>query len=143
MSQNLNWPKIRNAIRKGLRRRQVDRDLDDYMQEACVFAWDLIGDGIDVGIAIHRAIGLALSGHQVAAEIIETSNWEDCPDMTRPLSGAGAYSRRAAAGLPMRETADDDPGRCYIAGHHGDTIGNIKSLWVSTNNILDVVCMLD
>jgi hypothetical protein len=102
----VNWQRLRNAIRKRLRHhvRTTGRnwgDLDDMIQDACGFAFQSIQRGTPAGLAIFRAVGRAKRGQTLTYEPHNRASWEESFDPSRSANGVGAATRRAAAGLPL------------------------------------------
>ena len=82
--ENVNWCKVRNAIAKRVRLQQsiiLERhdSLDDAIQEACGFAWEYIDSGVDVGLAIYRAVRRVVRGQHYVYEPAKTASWEHLP----------------------------------------------------------------
>ena len=102
----LNWPRIRNAIRKRLRAHFRIAglnwsDFDDAVQDACGFAHTSIIRGVCPGLAIFRSVGRVKRGQTLTYAPAARDAWEERPDVTRSLNGVGAATRRAARGLPL------------------------------------------
>jgi len=101
----LNWPKIRNAIRKRLKLRGLrSHALDDATQDACGFAILDIRSGTEPGLAVYRAVSRAAKGHTLTYSPKLSDRWEREYDRScRGYSpnGMSQASRRAAHGLPL------------------------------------------
>lgn len=125
MTTQLDWIKIRSAIRSRLRGMLPDiqlADLDDITQEACCLCCDIYDDIADarlddpLGRAIWRACRAVLSRDDDGDPVYSLARvhtvrlgWESSPDYTRSLSGASDYSRAAAAGRAIHPVATDSP----------------------------------
>lgn len=101
--QDLNWPKLRNAIKRRLRYMVEPQDLADAVQEACGFAWIMIDDGTDPGLAVWKSVQRVLRGHTLTYDPAARERWEDSDYAgtlfylkSRP--GVSEYSARISAG---------------------------------------------
>lgn len=111
------WHHIRSSIRAYLRLLRPElqpADLDDIVQEAAALCCDELEATDNTYLAVRKAVRKAISrdddGNPVySLARIESVHcaWEDVPDLTRSTSGAGEYSRRAAAGCDMHPVATD------------------------------------
>lgn len=102
-----NWPRLRNAIRKRLKRHWTAnqlpwQDFADAVADAVAFAFLSITErGTAPGLAIVRAVGRVKRGQTPFFEPKRRASWEQEPDWTRSPNGVGAATRRAARGLPI------------------------------------------
>lgn len=121
--QEINWPKLRNAIKRRLRYRVEPQDLADCVQEACGFALLDIGDewedmvehygsaNLACWCIARRAVGRVLRGQTFCYQPAARERWEDADYagtlpylLSRP--GVSAYSQRISAN-GRHESADE------------------------------------